>query len=450
MITLKNILNIDEIEGNIIVGLDKDNAIFKNLNLALNKKLESFANNDVITTLNLIKARKIYLFDKEITKASIKEMVKIKNASILIDSFVNGVEYLEKIATTFTSENYIEQTHKSKKEELNSNITIICENIEAKNKIHTGEIIGNSINIAKHLVNEPSNYLNAEQLAEYTTLAFANFKKIKVEIYDEFYLAKQKMGAFLGVNKGSFYKPRLIVIKYQGLKKFEDPTCFVGKGITFDTGGYSLKRNMINMKTDMAGSASVIGALKGIAELDLPVNVMGIIGATDNRLSPESIVPDDILTSMSGKTIEITSTDAEGRLVLCDVLWYAQKQGAKKIIDIATLTGSAANTFGGEFTASFTNNETFLKEFKKTSRLSDENVWQLPLHDPYFKLLKSTVADMKNSAGIPAAGASTAAIFLKQFIQDDTKWIHLDIAGTASKDSLATGVMVKSFINFVR
>ncbi|MEA4822289.1 MAG: leucyl aminopeptidase [Erysipelotrichales bacterium] len=450
MITFKDKLDIHEIEGNIIIGLNKGNPIFEKLNIAMNKKLESFANNDVITTLSLIKARKIYLFDKEITKESIKEMVKIKNASILIDSFVNGFESVEKISTAFASENYIEQTHKSQKEELNSSITIICDNKEAKNKINVGEIIGNSMNIAKHLVNEPNNYLNAEQLAEYTTLAFASLKKIKVEVYDEFYLAKQKMGAFLGVNKGSFYKPRLIVIKYQGLPKFEDPTCFVGKGITFDTGGYSLKRNMINMKTDMAGSASVIGALKGIAELDLPVNVMGIIGATDNRLSPESIVPDDILTSMSGKTIEITSTDAEGRLVLCDVLWYAQKQGAKKIIDIATLTGSAANTFGGEFTACFTNNQMFLEEFKKTSEVADENIWQLPLHNPYFKMLKSTVADMKNSSGLPVAGASVAAIFLKQFIQDDTKWIHLDIAGTASKDSLATGVMVKSFINFVK
>jgi leucyl aminopeptidase len=198
----------------------------------------------------------------------------------------------------------------------------------------------------------------------------------------------------------------------------------------------------------MAGAAAVISAIEGIARLGLDANVMSIVAATDNRIGDGAIVPDDILTSANGKTIEIVSTDAEGRLTLADAVWFAQKEGAKKVVDVATLTGAIVAALGQNYTGAFTNNQEFFEEFKKITEETKEMLWQMPVSDVFHEELKSQVADLSNKGG-RLAGASIAAAFIEEFIDEDTSWIHLDIAGTSSnKKTGATGVMVKSFIRF--
>jgi len=217
----------------------------------------------------------------------------------------------------------------------------------------------------------------------------------------------------------------------------------------YDTGGYSLKTpvSMPGMKVDMAGAASVIAAIEAIAQLELKVNVMGIVAATDNRIGQHAIVPDDILTSAKGLTVEIISTDAEGRLTLADAIWFAQQKNAKEIIDIATLTGAIVSALGDEFTGAFTNSKPFLKEFMDASVIADECIWEMPISSGYHKELKSDFADLKNKGG-KNAGASIAAAFLEEFVEKDTSWIHLDIAATSVSNNNASGVMVKSFVEF--
>jgi leucyl aminopeptidase len=225
-------------------------------------------------------------------------------------------------------------------------------------------------------------------------------------------------------------------------------TALVGKGLTFDTGGYSLKPgpSMVNMKSDMGGAAAVIGTMAAIATLKLKVNVVAIIGAAENMVSGEAYRPGDIITSMAGKTIEVLNTDAEGRLTLIDAIHYAlEKEKADRVLDIATLTGAAVAALGHDFSAVLSNNSSWLHQLKEASDFSGEMIWEMPLHEPYKELLKSEVADLKNIGG-PLAGCITAALFIGEFVQDKP-WIHIDIAGQATKDKLngiysygATGV----------
>lgn len=201
---------------------------------------------------------------------------------------------------------------------------------------------------------------------------------------------------------------------------------------------------MPGMKVDMAGAAAVISAIEAIARLKLDANVMSIVAATDNRIGDGAIVPDDILTAANGKTIEIVSTDAEGRLTLADAVWFAQQQGAKKVIDIATLTGAMMMALGTAYTGAFTNDSKFLKDFVKATKRTKEKIWEMPVTKAYYEELKSNVADMKNKGG-RLGGASQAAAFIGNFIEKDTKWIHLDVAGTAAGKNGGTGIMVKTF-----
>jgi leucyl aminopeptidase len=201
---------------------------------------------------------------------------------------------------------------------------------------------------------------------------------------------------------------------------------------------------MPGMKVDMAGGAAVIAAINALARLNVKANVMAVVAATDNRIGDGAIVPDDILTSANGKTIEVISTDAEGRLTLADAVWFAQREGAKRVIDVATLTGAMVMALGNEFTGAFTNDKAFYEELYKATVQTKEPIWEMPITKGYHDELKSDVADLKNKGG-RTAGASQAAAFIEEFIEEGTSWIHLDIAGTATSKGVATGVMVKSF-----
>jgi len=444
-------------KNDIVITNNVQNDLVKQLDKIFGGKLIDLSNEPFTTihTLGKLKSKRVHIVNLE-KLDKLKKRYKIfksisdlkGDVTVLVDTFETKEtfnEIIEVLTEKLLTNNYKFTNHKSKKDDEVKNFYYYGES-NIYEIVKKGYILGDCINNAKDLVNTPYNFLNASDLAVYAQ-KLERFKNVTVEIFDKNQIEEMNMGAFLGVNKGSIEPPKLILIKYQGKENFDDPTALVGKGVMYDTGGYSLKTpvGMPGMKVDMAGSAAVISALEAIARLELKANVMAIVAATDNRIGDNAIVPDDILTAANGKTIEIISTDAEGRLTLADAVWFAQKQGAKKVIDTATLTGSMVAALGHEFTGAFTNNKDFYQEFYKASERAKEKVWEMPVSRGYKKLIKSKVADIKNTGG-RLAGASTAAQFILEFIEKDTKWIHLDIAGTASNEKQgATGVMVKSF-----
>jgi leucyl aminopeptidase len=260
---------------------------------------------------------------------------------------------------------------------------------------------------------------------------------VEVEVLGEKQLAKLGMNSMLGVGQGSVRESQLGIMKWNGGKEGEDPVILVGKGVCFDTGGISLKPGpgMEDMRGDMGGAAAVTGTIKALAERKAKVNVVGLIGLVENMPDGNAIRPGDILKSASGQTIEVQNTDAEGRLVLCDVLWYAQEHfKPKAIVDLATLTGAIVISLGHHHAGLFTNSDELSEELTKAGLTEGERVWRLPMGPEYDALLKSKFADMRNIGG-RAAGSITAAQFLKRFVKDGVKWAHLDIAGAAWLES---------------
>ncbi len=321
-----------------------------------------------------------------------------------------------------------------------------------------GRIYAEATNLARDMVNEPANVLTPEALAEAAKKAALQYG-FSVDIYSYDKLKRMKMDAFLAVGRGSSREPRLIIMRYNGSPDRHTETIgLIGKGLTYDSGGYCIKtpQGMVNMKNDMGGAAAVIGAMSAITAMRLKVNVVGIVAACENMISGDAYRAGDILTSMSGKTIEVINTDAEGRLTLCDAIHFAiEKEHADRIVDIATLTGAAVAALGTSFSAVLTNNEPWLEQLKNAASFTGELVWQLPAHEEYKDLLKSEIADLKNT-GAAYAGAITAGLFLKEFVQDKP-WLHIDIAGTALKDKEsginaygATGVGVRLLTSLLR
>lgn len=260
------------------------------------------------------------------------------------------------------------------------------------------------------------------------------------------------MGSFLGVSQGSRQPPKLIVMQYKGGKKGQKPVALVGKGITFDTGGISLKpgSDMDEMKYDMCGAASVLGTFKAIAEMGLPLNVVGIIPTCENMPDGDAIRPGDVLTSMSGQTIEVLNTDAEGRLILCDALTYAEQFEPASVVDIATLTGACVVALGHHLSGLFSNNDNLARELIAAGDNALDRAWHMPMLDDYQDQLKSNFADMANIGG-RAAGSITAACFLSRYAKK-FDWAHLDIAGTAwksGKEKGATGRPVPLLTQFL-
>jgi leucyl aminopeptidase len=290
----------------------------------------------------------------------------------------------------------------------------------------------NGVNIARDLVNEPANILGPIELAE-KTKALEKLG-VDVEILDVADMTKLKMGSLLCVGQGSERPSRMAVMVWNGAKgnKKAKPICFVGKGVVFDTGGISIKgaAGMEDMKGDMGGAAAVIGVMHALAERKANVNAVGLIGCVENMPSGNAVRPGDIVTSMSGQTIEIINTDAEGRLVLADVLWYAQEKFKPKlVINLATLTGAIMIALGKEFAGMFANDDKLADELTSASKATGEKVWRMPLDKAFDKAMDSRFADMKNAGG-RWGGSCTAAAFLQRFIKD-TPWCHLDVAGTA-------------------
>ncbi len=314
-----------------------------------------------------------------------------------------------------------------------------------------GTAIAHGMALAKTLGNLPGNVCTPTYLAT-TARKLAKDHKIKVEVLEQGDMEKLGMGALLSVARGSHEPPKFIILNYKGGKAKDKPVVLVGKGITFDTGGISLKpgEGMDEMKYDMCGAASVLGTFKAIAQMELPINVVGLIPTTENMPGGSATKPGDIVTSMSGQTIEVLNTDAEGRLILCDALTYAERFDPVAVIDVATLTGACIIALGNLTSGLLANDDALAAELLASGQAAGDKAWQLPLWDEYQDMLKSNFADIPN-IGSKGAGTITAACFLARFTKA-YKWAHLDIAGTAWKsgaDKGATGRPVPLLTQFL-
>jgi leucyl aminopeptidase len=323
--------------------------------------------------------------------------------------------------------------YKSKKNKKNISINLVG----SKNKITSQsqlrfKAIEEGSFFARDLVSEPGNVLHPDEYAR----RINSLKKfgLKINIYDEKKLKKLGMNALLGVGQGSIRGSYLVTIEWNGAKNNSSPLAFVGKGVCFDTGGYSLKpaKFMEDMTYDMAGSATVVGLMKNLAIRKAKINVVGVVGLVENMVSGNAQRPGDIVKSYSGKTIEILNTDAEGRLVLADALTYTEKKFKPKfIVDLATLTGAIIVSLGSEYAGLFSNNDKLAKQLLDAGDKVEEKLWRMPLHKNFDKLIDSKNADMQNINYVGGAGSTTAAQFLQRFILNKTPWAHLDIAGMA-------------------
>ena len=316
--------------------------------------------------------------------------------------------------------------------------------------VNRGLVLGECTNLARAFANEPGNSLTPRVFAQRAT-ELASAAGLGIEVLDETRIAALKMGLLLGVARGSQEPPRVIVLRHDPPNAKGPVLGLVGKGITFDTGGISIKpaENMDKMKDDMSGGAAVLCAMAAIARLKAPVRCIGVVPTTENMPDGNAVKPGDILTSADGKTVEVLNTDAEGRLILGDGLWYARQLGATRLVDVATLTGACVVALGRTTSGLFGNPDWWVEQVRRASERAGDRSWPMPVFDDYKEQLKSEIADFTNTGG-RAAGAITAALFLKEFIGDQP-WVHMDIAGTAWAEEAkpyqpkgATGVGVRT------
>ncbi len=326
-----------------------------------------------------------------------------------------------------------------------------------KKSVREAEIVSEGVYFTRDLANEPPNVMTPEKLAE-SARQMASKNNLSCQILGPAEIKRLKMGGILGVSQGSVNPPRFIILQNK-VKSSKKPIVLVGKGITFDTGGISIKPSgdMDKMKFDMCGAAAVIGAMKVVANLKLPVKVIGLVPTCENMPSGSAQRPGDIITCLNGKTVEVLNTDAEGRLILADALAYAKRFNPRVLVDIATLTGACAATFADLASGLMSTDEDLAGRIKEAGEASGERVWELPLWDEYFDLIKATYADIQNISK-KYAGTITAGMFLKEFADHTSAWAHLDIAGTAWNEGGpkplspigATGIGVRLFTRLVQ
>ncbi|MBS5824134.1 MAG: leucyl aminopeptidase [Clostridium argentinense] len=376
---------------------------------------------------------------RKVTGKAIKEAIKLKAKSIDIhvgalketESMNDAVKAISEVSVMST---YKFDTYKSEKKPVElETVNILACNIDSyEDTIKEGIALGEGNIITRQLVNEPANVLFPRELAN-RAVQIGEKAGFEVEVYSEEEVEKLGMTSFLTVGKGSDKESVLIVMRYMGDNENKDNILgLVGKGLTYDTGGYSLKPStgMDTMKSDMGGAGAVIGAMHTIAKMKLKANVVGVIASCENCISGGSYKPGDIIGSMAGKTIEVLNTDAEGRLTLADAVTYIiRNEKVSKVIDIATLTGAVLVALGNTATGVVSNNDEFYSLLDKASKITGEKVWRLPAFDEYKELIKSENADLKNTGG-RNAGTITAGLFIGEFIEDKP-WLHLDIAGSS-------------------
>lgn len=382
--------------------------------------------------------------------------------SYLSELNVKGRDHYWKIkqAVEVTSHNLYEfKEFKSNKKATQKSLRKMTLTVPSRRELPTGErainhgqAIANGVKLTRDLANRPSNICTPSHLAAQAQHLAKLHKSLKVKILDESAMKKLGMNSLLSVTQGSRKPAKLITLEYKGNKKNTRPIVLVGKGVTFDTGGISIKpaSAMDEMKYDMCGAASVLGTLSAVAEIGLPINVTGVIPTVENMPGGNATNPGDIFTSMSGQTVEVLNTDAEGRLILCDALTYSERFNPTVVIDIATLTGACVIALGKHATGLLSNHNPLAKDLINAGQTSGDRAWQLPLWDDYEKQLDSPFADMANIGG-REAGTITAACFLSKFTKKQN-WAHLDIAGTAwisGKNKGATGRPVSLLTQYI-
>ncbi|MCL1948570.1 MAG: leucyl aminopeptidase, partial [Turicibacter sp.] len=433
MIHSKKLVDITTEAGNLIVGLFADKAAGQAsvIEAALGVKLSDVADSKygevtIISTLKKLESPLLYVvglgkseeFDLEKFRNVIgKISKKVKNnGTLLLETFGDDLPTLGKLAAEAnglaTFQTGILKTEGKKQDSVAFTIAADADLDEA---IKKGSILAEATNRARALVNLPGNYLTPTALAD-EVAKFAKEFDLECRIIDKPEMEEMKMGGLLGVNRGSTEVPKMIVVKYQGTDTFENVTALVGKGLTFDTGGYTLKpRTAMNgMQGDMGGAASAIGAFEAAVRLKLPVNLLLIVPSTDNMVSADAIKPGDVITMMGKKTVEVTNTDAEGRLILADALALANEYGASRIINLATLIGAIIVALGSDITGAFTNDEEFMTQLEAASFETHEQLWQMPLHPRDAKALRNSVSADLNNAPLGKPGAIMAAAFLKE------------------------------------
>lgn len=366
-----------------------------------------------------------------------------KKVRIFLDSFLGGevdaAAAVSAISEIILLASYRFDRYKSKKEEKEKSSELQTVEIltakklpaAAEKNIQEGQAVARGVLLTRDLINEPGNVMHPQKLAE-EARRMAKEKKISCKILGLSELQKMKMGGILAVNQGSVTPPALIVLEYGKNFAKKGTVCLVGKGVTFDTGGISIKpsKDMEKMKYDMSGAAAVIGAMSVASELNLPIHLVALAPAVENMVAENPQRPGDIIRMYNGKTVEVLNTDAEGRLILADALAYSEIFKPKVIIDLATLTGMCAYTFADKAIAVLGNDSRLISKIKQAGEETGERCWELPLWDEYAPLIKGEHSDFQNIGG-PYAGTITAAMFLKEFVPEKTSWIHLDIAGTA-------------------
>jgi len=426
--------------------------------------LEGKAKHIVLIGLGASKELDVASFQKALDN-TIKTVIAMKPKTLCFDvsalsthsdspNIHQAVErVIEKIAdATYTFDHH--KTSKSKTPAL-SQVTIACSKAQqssVKKAINYAAAKAEGMSLTRHLGNEPGNVCTPSYLADTAKKMAKHYDALSCKVLDEKEIEKLKMGAFHSVAKGSSESGKLIILEYKGASAKTAPHVLVGKGITFDSGGISLKpgAQMDEMKYDMGGAASVLGTMKAVAELAPKKNIICVVAAAENMPAGHASKPGDIVTTLSGKTVEILNTDAEGRLVLCDALTYVERFKPKTVIDVATLTGACIIALGHATSAVMSNSDEFAQTLMQCGQEANDRAWQLPILDEYQKQLDSPFADMQNIGG-RAAGSITAACFLSKFAEKFT-WAHLDIAGTAwtsGADKGATGRPVPLLLNYL-
>ncbi|MGL4769198.1 MAG: leucyl aminopeptidase [Mycoplasmoidaceae bacterium] len=414
--------------------LKKDKSIY----FIMPKRLEVSMMTDFSLAL-----RSFFKTNKNAININLDSFLQFSNKNILkteiIEILLWWVKFFEKEPYNLKTKNIVEKEHN------------LIYKSECKNLIDQILPILEAQEFCRILQDTPSREMTPIIFEKKVKELFANFeKKVEINVFNKEKLESKGMGLLLGVNKASCEEPRLISIKYLGSKKSKDLIAYIGKGITFDMGGSNLKTGsaMRWMKFDMSGAAIVMSTLYALVKNNADVNVVAIAALTDNAINEKGIRPDDILKSYNGMTVEIDNTDAEGRLVLADAITFAIRDlKVSKIVDIATLTGAMIFALGETFTGVWATNENDWLTFKKAADYAGENVWRLPFHRDFLNMLKSPIADIKNSCNDRRAGSSRAAAFLKEFTED-LNYIHLDIAATADVDNRGQAVMIKTLYRY--
>ena len=459
----------------LVIPVFKNNELSdsgKNLDNASNNSLKSFfelgefsgkdGESHLLFNLPGIKAKRLLLLgveDPSLTQKRLGKVLdglsttlkKVKVSEVTIDFSNLSIDSEENINLALQTGLFLgnltyqfQEFKTDKKDPITLNSAIIdfgeSKNNDASESVRRGLAISVGVQFTKDLGNTPANFCTPSNLGSEAEKLAVTYEKIQSEVKSEDWLEEKGFGAMLSVAAGTLEPAKFIIMEYKGASTENQPIILVGKGVTFDSGGISIKPSqaMDEMKYDMCGAATVFGVFKAVAEMDLAINIVGLVPATENMPSGKATKPGDIVTSLDGKTIEVLNTDAEGRLILCDALTYAKEYNPAAIIDIATLTGACIIALGHHATGLYSNQEIFAEELLAAGKSIGDKAWHMPLWDEFQKQIESPFADIANVGGRDG-GSVTAACFLSRFVDPKTPWIHLDIAGTAWKSGASKG-----------